>query len=493
MQRRLSILDLAFFVLETAERPMNVGPLMVLAPPPQRGRQRFADALYERMMQRPVGAPFDLRLTGPSLTSLPAVVADKAFDLNHHVHRITLRRPGTLAALLAKVCALHPQRLDRSRPLWEFYLIDGLEKGRVALYAKMHHGIVDGAGFVKIISRWLSASPRDRQVRAMWEGVGDATDARRGEVSLARRVGKLLQSGVGAAKTAVSLSQLLWRQGLGTLAGGAGSPLPYVTTPGVLKVAPSARRSLAYCTLSLPRVKALGKTRDATINDMLLTVLDIAVRRYLERTDGAPTAPLVVDMPVALGAGGWGGNRIAMVQVPLGAPGLDPAARLDTIKAQTRSVKGQLRGGFGDAAMLHSVLAHGLPSLWEGIGWNRAPLLANLVVSNPFGFAEKRYLMGAEVELVLPVSVVAPGQVLNITAVNYGEHYQIAFLAIAEAVPNIDRLAQDTKDAFEILAASLGEPHSRRAEAKAAPGAKRKSRNPKRQGRWRPTASTTTG
>lgn len=478
-QRRLSILDLAFFVLETAERPMNVGPLMVLAPPPQRGRRRFADVLRERMLRRPVGAPFDLRLAWPSLASFPALVTDDAFDLSRHVHRVRLPRPGTRSALLAKVCELHAQPLDRSRPLWAFYVIDGLAHGRVALYAKMHHGIVDGAGFVKIIARWLSASPGDKAVRAMWESIDEPTAARREDESLARSVGKLLRSGAGSARSAWSLAQLLWRQGRDTLGGGAGTPFPFVTTPGVLKAAPSARRSLACCTLPLARLKALGKTRDATINDMLLTVLDIALRRHLERLGAAPAAPLVADMPVALGAGGAGGNRIAMVQVPLGAPGLDPAARLEAIRGRTRSVKALLRGGMADAAMLHSVVTHGLPSLWEGAGWHGAPLLANLVVSNPFGFAEKRYLMGAPVEFVLPVSVVAPGQVLNVTAVNYEDNYQIAFLAIAEGVPHIDRLARDTVAAFESLAASLGGARPRRPAAKRTTRSARTSRGTK--------------
>src|SRR5258706_10973669 len=127
MNRRLSMLDLAFFVLETPARPMNVGPLIVLKPPVQRGRRRFADVLFERMTRRPAGAPFDLRLASHSPASLPSLVPDEEFDLARHVHRITLKKPGTMAVLFDEVCAIHPQRLDRSRPLWEFYLIDGLE------------------------------------------------------------------------------------------------------------------------------------------------------------------------------------------------------------------------------------------------------------------------------------------------------------------------------------------------------------------------------
>ena len=105
--------------------------------------------------------------------------------------------------------------------------------------------------------------------------------------------------------------------------------------------------------------------------------------------------------------------------------------------------------------MLHSVIAHALPGLWEALGLTRAPLLANLVVSNPFGFTEPRYLMGAEIDLALPISVIAPGQVLNITAASYVDRYVIAFLAVTEAVPDIDRLARYTEDAYASLAASL--------------------------------------
>ena len=88
-----------------------------------------------------------------------------------HVHRITLKGRTGMQALFDKVCALHEVRLDRSRPLWELYVIDGLEDGRVALYGRVHHGIIDGRTFVKLLTHWVSSSPTERAVRAMWEGV----------------------------------------------------------------------------------------------------------------------------------------------------------------------------------------------------------------------------------------------------------------------------------------------------------------------------------
>jgi len=144
------------------------------------------------------------------------------------------------------------------------------------------------------------------------------------------------------------------------------------------------------------------------------------------------------------------------VQLPLGASDLSPVERLDAIVARTRAVKQELHTGSAEAAMLHSILVHALPGLWEQMGWREAPMLANLVVSNPFGFPDKRFLMGAEIEVALPVSVVAPGQVLNITAVNVEDRYQIAFIAIAEGVLDVDLLAQYTQEAFATLASALG-------------------------------------
>jgi hypothetical protein len=161
------------------------------------------------------------------------------------------------------------------------------------------------------------------------------------------------------------------------------------------------------------------------------------------------------------------------MQVPLGAPELDPLARLDAIKEKTQAVKAQIHGGAADGAMLHSVIAHGLPGLFESLGMRDAPLLANLVVSNPVGFTEKRYLMGAEVEFALPISVVAPGQVLNITGVNYAERYEIAFIAVAEAVPDIELLAKYTEESFATLAAKLRSGQRKRAKRGRTPAPQR--------------------
>ena len=125
-------------------------------------------------------------------------------------------------------------------------------------------------------------------------------------------------------------------------------------------------------------------------------------------------------MPVAL-ADASGGNQIAVLQFPLGAPGKTPAARLADIRVQTAKIKGLVQKASSETVMLYTTLVHGLPALLEKAGVKRGLAVSNLIVSNPFGLPEKRYLMGASVEVMLPVSVVAAGQMLNVTAVTLDE------------------------------------------------------------------------
>ena len=168
----LSMLDLAMFVLESAERMANVGPLAILKPPAgYKSSGHFADWLMDRMQKKPVGEPFDYVYQPPSLRRLPRLEATDDVDVPSHCQRLTLPAPGTDKQLFELICRLHVNRLDRSRPLWEFYIIDGLERGRIAIYAKVHHGIIDGKAFVDVCTNWFSTDPKRREIRALWQGV----------------------------------------------------------------------------------------------------------------------------------------------------------------------------------------------------------------------------------------------------------------------------------------------------------------------------------
>ncbi|HMO46002.1 MAG TPA: wax ester/triacylglycerol synthase family O-acyltransferase [Rubrivivax sp.] len=448
----LSPLDLAMFLLESPERPFNIGPLVLLRPPAD-FKGSFADKLLARMLQRPAGAPFDYRLQ-MSLLRAPSVESIGAADLRPHVHRLTLRRAST-AQLLKKVCELHESVLERSGMLWQFWVIDGLADGRVALYAKVHHGIIDGRGFVGAMMQWLSEDPQDKQVRALWEALPrSAAGGARG--------GGLLQSllrgpaqAAGWLKSAAGVYGLLAEQGLRASGLGKGTALPFLQVPKAFHGKLSAQRSCAYCSLPLDELKALGKAQRATVNDLLLTLVDMAMQRHLAQDGKTPAQPLVADMPIALSAGAKGGNQIAVLQFPLGRADATPAQRLAAVRAETARLKQSLSRRSSDTVMLYTTLVHALPLLAEKAGVKRAPRLANLLVSNPFGLDSPRWLMGAAVELMLPISLVSAGHQLNITAVTLGPRLQIGFLAMPDAVPQIERLAQYTEQAFPELARSL--------------------------------------
>lgn len=338
-------------------------------------------------------------------------------------------------------------------------MIDGLEGGKVALYLKAHHGIIDGRGLVHVVSNWLATSPTDRAARALWEGVPKRARESAAQPSLAARLGGVLSKAAGTATSAAGLYGMLAGQGLKAIGiGGAeGLSLPFAGIPKSMTGRASAKRSFAYCTLSIPEMKTFGKAHGATLNDLLLATLDIGLERYLDELGMRPDKALIAAMPVAL-AGASGGNQIALLQFPLGQLGKSPAARLAAVRAETAKVKGLVKKAAAETVMLYTTLVHGLPALLEKAGLKRGLAVSNLIVSNPFGLPEKRYLMGAAVEIVLPISVVGAGQMLNVTAVTLDDGLQIGFLAIPEAVPSIDKLAQYTGEAFEVLKRSMAPP-----------------------------------
>ena len=454
--RALSALDLAFFVLETRERMSNVGPLAILKLPPRtRNSRAFADRLMRAMLAEPAAAPFDMVYRAPGLQGLPRLETAADVEVRAHCHRHTLEGDGANEALFAFVCRLHEKRLDRSRPHWELHVIDGLAGGRIALYLKVHHGVLDGRGLVEMFRGWFTDDMADRQVRAPWNVLPQR--ARRGAKPLDAAA---LVSRVNAAgRSLLALYGALARQAAASAGVAKGLPLPFLGTPSALRAKPSVRRSFAYCVLPLARLKAFGKAHGATVNDVLLTVLDMALNRYL-RAHGKRhgSGPLVADMPVALGDGSDGGNQIAILQFKLGAPDVSPLERLAEVLQRTEELKAHVRRSDPSALVTYTAAVHGIPALLETLRVPKAPMLATAVISNPFGLPEKRYLGGAELEMALPVSVLAPGQSLNITAATYADGLQIAFLGLESELPHIQQLADQSVAAFEELALSATAP-----------------------------------
>jgi len=460
---RLSPVDQAFFLLETRDRPMCIGLLVVLKPPPGT-RGRFADRLVRTMLECPPGPPFSYRVQPGAVPGLLSLVEDGRMDPARQLFRHKLPRGADLQDLFAELCRIHPRRLRRDAPLWQMHLFTGFPGGRVALYFKTHHGLIDGIGFINALNTMVFESPRDNPPRAMWEGLRHYTPP--AGTSNAQHASSLLQAANDARRTASDMLRLVWHQGLRDLGLGRGLAAPFVSTPDVLKAAPSPHRVLAHCQLPLADVRKLARRGGAKVNDVMLTLIDMAMHRYLAERGIAIDRPLVTDMPVALTDHGGHGNRITILQVPMGRPGVSPAQRLADIVQETGQVKKELRELDGGALTLYSILQHSLASTIESLGLSNLPMLANAVVSNPAGFEKRLYFNGAEVEVALPISVVAHHQVLNITVTTYVDELHVTFIALREAIPDLQRLADYTAAAAAELDADLARVERRMARTR---------------------------
>ena len=479
---RLSPVDQAFFLLETHDRPMSIGLLVVLKPPPGT-RGSFADRLVRTMLKCPPGPPFSYRVKPGPLPGLLALVEDEHMDPGRQVFRHKLPRGADLQSLFASICKIHPKRLRRDAPLWEAHFFTGFPGGRVALYFKTHHGLIDGIGFINALNTMVFESPRNNPPRAMWEGLRHYTPPA-GKTST-RHGTTLLQTANDTRRTATDMLRLMWHQGLRDLGLGRGLAAPFVSTPNVLKAAPSPHRVLAHCKLPLARVRELARRGEAKINDVMLTLIDMAMHRYLGERGIKLDRPLVTDIPVALADHGGTGNRITILQAPMGRPGVSPAQRLADIVQETGQVKKEMRELDGGALTLYSIVQHSIASTIESLGLSELPMLANSVISNPAGFQKRLYFNGAEVELALPISVVAHHQVLNITITTYVDELHVTFIALQEAIPDLQRLADYTAAAADELEADLARIERRvaRARARQAPGRRTPSKVPARSAR----------
>lgn len=475
---RLSPIDQAFFLLETRDRPMCIGLLVVLKPPPG-SRGNFADRLVRTMLKCPPGPPFSYRVKPGPLPGLLALVEDERMDPAKQIFRHKLPRGADLQALFAELCKIHPKLLHRDAPLWQMHVFTGFAGGRVALYFKTHHGLIDGIGFINALNTMVFESPHDNPPRAMWEGLRHYAPP--AGAAQPQHGAPLLQALNDTRRTANDLLRLVWHQGLRDLGLGSGLAAPFVSTPNVLKAPPSPHRVLAHCQLPLAQVRELSRRGGAKINDVMLALIDMAMHRYLAGRGVTLDRPLVTDMPVALADHGGHGNRITILQVPMGRPGALPAQRLADIVQETGQVKKELRALDGSALTLYSIVQHSIASTIESLGLSDLPMLANAVVSNPAGFDKRLYFNGAEVEVALPISVVAHHQVLNITVTTYVDELHVTFIALKEAIPDLQRLADFTAAAAAELDSDLARIERRQARSRARQAARQAAAGARRR------------
>lgn len=432
----LGVLDALFLHLETAATPMHVGALHLLDAP------AAGDALYDAIRRHlaarlAVSPLFTRRLHRLPLDLANPVWVDGEVDLTHHLQRLRLPAPGSQQQLWSAVARLHAQPFERSRPLWRFHLIEGLAGGGCAFYSKVHHAALDGSAGVALAQLLLDAQPAAAPV----EPARPPPERRPGPGRLQLLASALVrQAGTGAAL--LRRAPALARAGADLLRTGGGTPLAWAKS---LRRAPDSpfnraidrRRSIATASLPLAPLRAVATAQAATVNDVVLTVVGGALRRYLLRRGELPAEPLVAAMPVSLRERGDTrmNTQATMAQVGLGTDIADPLQRLRAIHDAAQAAKAVSRA-------MRPALDLPLPSL--GMPWllgaaaalygtgrlaERLPRLANVVVSNVPGPAAPLYLAGARLRSWWPLSIVEHGLGLNVTVMRYVEALDCGLVA----------------------------------------------------------------
>jgi len=473
--KHLSGLDATFLHLETPEMPMHVGGLHLLELPDafdHNKRGDFIDAVKRHVADRMhLASVFTKKLVHMPLDiANPVWVDDDDLDLDYHIRQVSLPRPGTREQLEAYVGRLHSSLLDRSRPLWEFYVFSGLDSGQVGFYTKIHHAALDGQGAIVLAQALLDVTSVPRAVEP------PAPHAR---APYQPPVTRMLRAALGDTVTQCARLVRGVPTGLkvaaGLLAPSRDDDGKLHILPGGMSLAPrtpfnvSITNQRAFATVRIPVREALavGKAFDATLNDAVLAVVSGALRRYLDEHGALPDAPLVAAVPVSLRAEGDTemNNQVSMLLMKIATDVADPAERLRAIVKASSKLK-------RTASSVRSVMPTEFPSL--GVPWimsalvslygrarlaDTLPPLANLVVSNVPGPRMPLYLAGARMVTNYPVSIVTHGLGLNVTVQSYNGSLDFGIIACRRAMPDIGLFAACMRAAHgELLTLAAPQP-----------------------------------
>jgi WS/DGAT/MGAT family acyltransferase len=447
-----------FLLAETRDQPMHVGSLQLFRPPEGSGPEFLRNMYEELLSQEEMSSIFKRRPTR-SLSTLEqwAWEEDKLIDLEHHVRHSALPLPGRVRELLALTSRLHATLLDRSRPLWEAHLIEGLNDGRYAVYTKMHHALMDGVSAARLLERSLSTDPDERHMPPPWapRQRKSRKDGDGGLLSIPKTAYELASDfiGLGPAVVKRAAEQAL-RQQLAIL--------PFQAPRSMFNTSITGSRRVAAQSWPMDRFKSIAKVSESTLNDVLLAVCSGALRRYLLEQDALPDPPLVAMTPVSLRTdededSEEAGIAVGTILCNLATNEADPSRRLETIRASMNAGKHAL-GGLTQTqvtALSVGVMAPlALQSLVDPNGYSRPAY--NLVISNVPGPTQPLYFNGARLEGNYPLSIPHNGQAMNITVTSYNGSLEFGLVGCRRTVPHLQRLLGHLEESLDELTQATG-------------------------------------
>ena len=403
--------------------------------------------------------PFDL--------ANPVWVDDDDMDIDHHIRHVILPRPGSFERLEQLVGRLHSPLMDRSRPLWEIYIIEGLNSGQVALYSKMHHAGIDGQAGVALAKVLYSdtavpapVKPPRARARSQRPSFGVAELAGSALRNAARQTALLLKSLPKTSRSVLDMlapvSEADGKRRLGKLSAPTRAP----DTP--LNVSISNQRAFAARSVPLAEIKQMSKGTGTSINDVVMAICAGALKRYLADYDCKPEKPLIAAVPVSLREPGNtdANNQVSTMLVSLSTDIDDRVERLMAIHASSQQGKKQM----GNIRALPTDFPSlGAPWLLSGLAAlagraklaERLPAMINVLISNVPGPQFPLYFAGAKLETYYPVSIPAHGGALNMTVQSYNGSLEFGLTACRRAVPDVGDLADYVVEEHRALLAQV--------------------------------------
>jgi diacylglycerol O-acyltransferase len=459
---RLTAVDASFLAQEGPSAHMHVGAVMIFDGPPP-AYEELADHVRGRLHLVP---RFRQKLAFPPLeTGRPLWVDDPNFNLEYHVRHTALPAPGSERQLRALAARVHSQALDRTKPLWEMWLVQGLDGGRFALLSKTHHALVDGVSGVDLATVLFDLQPIPAEVEhsdTPWRprdtpsAIDMAARGMRGLIALpfdaaSRAIGAAARPAYALAETREAL------EGIGEVVWAGLNPAP--ETPLNVEIGP--HRRFVWVRQELADFKTIKRALGGTVNDIVLAVTAGALQRWLRsrglRTEGLELRALV---PVSIRARDEHhqlGNRLAAMRAPLPVYVEDPAARLRVVRQAMRGLK-ESKQAVG-AEVLAGMQALAPPTiLAQASRLNFSTRLFNLLVTNVPGPQFPLYVLGRRLDDLFPVAFLPKRHALAVAIMSYDGGMDFGLLADYDSMPDIEQLAEMFDASLAELLEAAGEP-----------------------------------
>jgi len=457
----------AFLLAENRAQPMHVGGLQLFRKPEGAARD-YVREMYRSMLEVDEVAPLFIKRPYRSLTTAGQWVwtDDTEFDLEYHVRHSALPKPGRVRELLELCSRLHGTRLARERPLWESHVIEGMRDGRIAMYTKIHHALVDGVSSMRLLQSVLSTDPDRRDMPPPWGAHPASGRAERARAEHDQRVMDLpvsaFRTAFGLTAEAAGLPGALVR----TLARGVRNETSAVSLYAprtIINKSITGSRRFAAQDWPIERIRGIGKASGTTLNDVVLAMCSGAMRRYLLELNALPDATLIAMVPVGLNAkqagnaSAEGGNAVGAVMVKLGTDKADPADRLRAIHRSMKDGKEALSTMTPTQILAMSAIGMAPAVLYPMLrlqGIARPPF--NLIISNVPGPKVPHYYNGAELVGMYPLSIPIHGMGLNITCTSYAGKMNFGLTGCRRTVPRLQLLLTHLDHELDALEKAAG-------------------------------------